>query len=164
MKVNKLPILLRILLSVVGCLTALVFPIILYYICGLKNSLSLYVGDLEGREIFNYSLLIISISLMVRKIYLFPASLVLLIIYFDVITYPVLHNFIAGVFFLLLGVTLLLEKKYIYTFIMVSNILVLVNFGLYFFELVAIFLVVLYNLEITYRVLRKEYLESSLVL
>jgi len=159
MKTNKLPILLRITLSIIGCVTALVFPFILYYIGGTKNSLSLYVTDKSTIDIFNYSLIIISISLMIRKVYLFSSFLILMIVYFDVANYPNLHDLIAGTLFLLLTAVLVIEKKYLYSSIMLINLFILNIYGLYFFELIAILVIVLYNLEITLKVIQKEYLE-----
>jgi len=160
MTINKIPILFRIVISIIGCITALLFPIILYYVCGenINKSLSFYVVDPIGAQIFNYSLIIISISLMIRKAYLLPSILILLIVYYDAINYATIHYIIAALFFLLFTIVLFLDKRYVYSIIMILNIITLLCFGLYTFEIIAILVIVIYNIEITIKVIQKEYL------
>jgi len=157
MLVNKIPLLVKIIATLIGSITALCFPALLYYIAGLKNSLSLYVSDPNTAYIFNYSLIIIGLSLLIRRAYVLPSITLWIVVYFDVIQYPQFHNLVAGIFFILLIFNIIRSRNYIYIIIMFLNLIILYYFGLYVFELIAIFITTLYNLELTFMVAKREW-------
>lgn len=140
-----------------GSLAAFLLPILLFIIAGgFKHSLSLYVLDNNCQLLFNTSLLTIAISLLIRKIYIIPSFFLMLVVYFDVSNYPIIHNICAAVFFILLTIIIYYSKKYIYFILMMFNVLILYYTNFYFFELIAIYIIIAYNIDVMVLVLKKE--------
>lgn len=152
----RILIFLKGILTLIGSIIALTFPIILYLLVGLKSSISQYAYDPTPNLILMISLLLIAICLSVRKRLLITAILLILIGCIDVSHYKIIHNFIAILFFIdIIYIMFTCELK-LYGIFMIINLITLM-FSLYLFEINAIWLIVGFNAHIMYNILKKDY-------
>jgi len=137
--------------TIISSIIALLLPIILYYVAGSKPSLSQYVDDSIGNIIFSCTLILIAHSLTIRKLFTFPAVMLLFIVGFDCNNFETIHNISATLFFLSMGIIMCLRKELcIYGILMFLNIPTLLYIGLYWFEIIEISFIIFYNFHVLY--------------
>lgn len=142
----------RMILSYIGCIVAILLPILLYFFDGsVRKSLSQYVSNPETYWIFKVSLAIISMAFLTKVKYI-PATILLwLILLLDCTLYPLSHNISAGLFFIFMTFMMLLEKSFKLVIVMFFCLIILI-YSLFWFEICGIILISLHQLKMLKRI------------
>jgi len=134
--------------TLIGIITGLFLPLILWLITGeKKDSFSEYYFT-EAKTVFLVSLTIISITFIIHsKKWFIPGIFLLGLTYFNCRDYGLIHNFFAYVFFTYSTILIVRDKRYykIGYLIIISTPVVLTS--IYYFELISVCLITIFHIK-----------------